>query len=41
MDGVTGIRPSLETCYYLVGFCQNIHNFTFSLVAPLQAKNHI
>ena len=41
MEGVSGIRPSLESSDHAVIRCEDIDDFSFSFVAPLQAENYI
>ena len=41
LQSVTGIGPSLETCHNVVARSEHIHNFTFTLVAPLEAEQNV
>lgn len=38
---MTGIRATLESCYDIISWSQDINNFTFSFIAPLEAENNI
>ena len=41
LEGMAGVRPSLEACYYLVVGSEHVHDLTFALVAPLEPEHYI
>ena len=40
-DGVAGIGTSLKTCNDIIARSQHIHDFAFSLIAPLEPKQNV
>jgi hypothetical protein len=41
LDGMARVGTSLEACHDRVLRGEHIHDFTFSLVSPLETKNHV
>ena len=41
MQGVSGVRASLESRHGRITTCKHIHNLTFSFVSPLEAKDYV
>lgn len=40
-EGMACVRPSLETRYGIVAGSKDIHDLTFSFVAPLEAEQNV
>ena len=38
---MTCIRTALKACYYIIAWCKNVYNLTFTFIAPLQTEQDI
>ena len=36
--GVPSVGPALKSSYHVIGFGENVYNFPFPLVTPLESK---
>ena len=41
LQSVAGIGSSLKASYHVIVWCEHINNFSFALIAPLQAEKHV